>query len=77
MNNEFAEEQKIINDLGAIHGKLLFFGGVYSNLQALKSLKSWADANDYNPQNIFCLPHGLFLSSNKWECLKQGLLCIQ
>ena len=69
MNNEFAEEQKIIKDLGAIHGKLLFFGGVYSNLQALESLKNWADANDYNPQNIFCTGDVLGYCAQPLECI--------
>jgi predicted phosphodiesterase len=45
---------KDIKDVGARNGKLLFFGGVYSNLQALEALKKWADVNDYLPENIFC-----------------------
>ncbi len=36
-------EEKIITHLGKIEGNLLFFGGVYSNLQALSSLKKWAE----------------------------------
>ena len=48
------EEQKTINDLGEKEGKLLFFGGVYSNLQALTALKNWADGNGFLRENIFC-----------------------
>ncbi len=69
MNNELAEEQKIIKDLGAIHGKLLFFGGVYSNLQALQAIQQWADANDYNPQNIFFTGDVLGYCAQPLECI--------
>jgi len=37
-------------------GKLLVFGGVYSNLQALQALKKFADEEQIEPGNIIC--HG-------------------
>jgi len=46
--------EKSIFDLGRREGRLLFFGGVYSNFQALEALKTWADGNGYAPENIFC-----------------------
>ncbi len=48
------EDTKEIKDLGEINGRLLFFGGVYSNLQSLQKLKKWADENGYLPQNVVC-----------------------
>ncbi len=45
---------RVIKNLGKLKGKLLMFGGVYGNLQALKKLKKWADENNYCNENIFC-----------------------
>jgi predicted phosphodiesterase len=48
---------KIINqvrDIGRLQGKLLVFGGVYSNLQALEAMKQIADAAGILPENILC-----------------------
>lgn len=42
------------NKLGIIQGKMLLFGGVYSNLQALQSLKSIAVDEGVSPSNIIC-----------------------
>ncbi len=47
-------DDRYIKDLGYIDEKLLFFGGVYSNFQALTELKKYAEANGYLPVNIFC-----------------------
>ncbi len=62
-------EAKNIIDLGNIDGKLLFFGGVYSNLQALQSLKKWADENDYKPANIFCTGDIVGYCAQPVECI--------
>ncbi len=40
--------------LHKVKHNLLVFGGVYSNLQALKALKSRADVLGIGPQNIIC-----------------------
>lgn len=37
-----------------IQGKVLLFGGVYSNLQALEKLKSIAEKNNIPPENCIC-----------------------
>ncbi len=46
-------DKKTIN-LGAVQGKVLLFGGVYSNLQALNSLMAVAEQEGIVPQNCFC-----------------------
>ncbi|WP_373513279.1 metallophosphoesterase [Persicitalea sp.] len=43
-----------IRHLGTLTGKLLIFGGPYSNLQALAELKSIAEKLEVAPQNIIC-----------------------
>ncbi|MEO5783747.1 MAG: metallophosphoesterase family protein [Ginsengibacter sp.] len=62
-------EEKIITHLGEIEGKLLLFGGVYSNLQALSSLKKWAEENNFLPQNIFCTGDVLGYCAQPVECI--------
>ncbi|PVW17331.1 metallophosphoesterase family protein [Marixanthomonas spongiae] len=37
-----------------IQGKVLLFGGVYSNLQALEKLKNIAEKNNIPPENCIC-----------------------
>ena len=46
-------DKKIV-DLGNITGKVLLFGGVYSNLQALEKLKSIAEKQGIPPENCIC-----------------------
>ncbi len=41
-------------DLGEIKGKMLLFGGVYSNLQALQELQKIASVEGIPPSNIIC-----------------------
>lgn len=45
---------KKILDLGNKKGKMLLFGGVYSNLQALQSLMQIAQQHDIPPENCIC-----------------------
>ncbi|GAA3636389.1 metallophosphoesterase family protein [Flavivirga jejuensis] len=45
---------KKIEHLGNISGKVLLFGGVYSNLQALEALKQVAEHEDITPENCIC-----------------------
>ena len=45
---------KTVVDLGNLNGKVLLFGGVYSNLQALEALKHIAEAQHIAPQNCLC-----------------------
>lgn len=46
-------DKKVIN-LGNKKGKMLLFGGVYSNLQALERLKAIAEENNIPPENCIC-----------------------
>lgn len=43
-----------IQDLGALDGPILLFGGIYSNLEALTALWSWADQADIPITNRIC-----------------------
>ena len=45
---------KKIEDLGKVKGKLLLFGGVYSNLQALEAMKVIAEEQNILPENCIC-----------------------
>lgn len=60
---------KSIVDLGEISGRLLFFGGVYSNLQSLQALQQWAVDNHYLPENIFCTGDILGYCAQPAECI--------
>jgi predicted phosphodiesterase len=63
------EELRSIKDLGNRSGKLIFFGGVYSNLQALQALKEWAEQNKYPPENVFCTGDILGYCAQPIECI--------
>ncbi|MGY0425499.1 MAG: metallophosphoesterase family protein [Polaribacter sp.] len=43
-----------IKYLGKISGKMLLFGGVYSNLQALEALQQIAEKENIPPENCIC-----------------------
>ncbi|MBJ7880799.1 metallophosphoesterase family protein [Gelidibacter salicanalis] len=45
---------KKIKNIGKISGKVLLFGGVYSNLQALQKIKSIAESKNIPPENCIC-----------------------
>lgn len=45
---------KKITDLGTLTGKILLYGGVYSNLQALEKLKAIAETQGIAPENCIC-----------------------
>ncbi len=64
------KEARVIRNLGEIKGRVLIFGGVYSNLQALEELKNWADENDYLPHNIFCTGDILGYCAQPVECIR-------
>lgn len=61
--------EKIITDLGSRSDSLLFFGGVYSNLQALQALQQWALQEGYTPDRIFCTGDVLGYCAQPLECL--------
>lgn len=45
---------KKINNIGTLKGKVLLFGGVYSNLQALEALKAIAEKEEIPAENCIC-----------------------
>jgi predicted phosphodiesterase len=45
---------KKIEHIGILSGKVLLFGGVYSNLQALEKLISIAEYENISPENCIC-----------------------
>lgn len=45
---------KKIENLGQLKGKILLFGGVYSNLQALEKLKTISEKEIIKPENCIC-----------------------
>ena len=45
---------KTIKHIGTLSGKVLLFGGVYSNLQALEALKAVAEKEEIKPENCIC-----------------------
>lgn len=61
-------DNKITLDLGQLTGKLFFFGGVYSNIQALEACKAWADDNSFEPDHIFCTGDIGGYCANPKEC---------
>ena len=47
-------DQRSITDIGTLQGKLLCFGGVYSNFQSLQKLMQIAKEENIQPSNIIC-----------------------
>lgn len=72
--------EKNIKYLGKLKGKLLVFGGVYSNLQALEAIKSLAFADGISPENIICTGDMVAYCAQPKECIQLikdwGIHCI-
>ena len=62
-------------------GKILVFGGVYSNLQALEALQKVAEKEGISPDNIICTGDIVGYCAQPSECLdaieKWGIHAIQ
>lgn len=56
-------------DLGALSGDLLIFGGVYSNLYALQALKQAAEQQGFTPDRIICTGDVVAYGAAPHECL--------
>ncbi|MBK0383841.1 metallophosphoesterase family protein [Pedobacter sp. SD-b] len=71
---------KKVKDIGALKGKILVFGGVYSNLQALKAIKSLASSERITPENIICTGDVVAYCAEPKECVQLvnawGIHCI-
>lgn len=72
--------EKNIKNLGELKGKVLVFGGVYSNLQALESIKALAFADGISPENIICTGDIVAYCAQPRECIELirdwGIHCI-
>lgn len=62
-------DQKITKDLGTLNSKVLLFGGVYSNLQALEALKKIADSIGISNHNILCTGDIVGYCAQPEECI--------
>lgn len=72
--------QKVTKDIGKLEGRLLVFGGVYSNLQALEALKAVADEQGVASENIICTGDIVGYCAQPEECVQLikdwGVHCI-
>lgn len=62
--------EKSVKNIGILKGKVLVFGGVYSNLQALKSIKNLAIANEILSENIVCTGDIVAYCAQPKECVQ-------
>lgn len=73
-------QQQVTQHLGSLEGPLLIFGGIYSNLQALKALKATADSLHLHPSNIICTGDIVAYCANPEACInlvrEWGIHCI-
>lgn len=69
-----------MQNLGNIKGRMLIFGGAYSNLQALETMKSRAGELGIPPSNIICTGDMVAYCAQPEECLQLvqdwGIHCI-
>lgn len=67
-------------NIGTLQGRLLVFGGVYSNLQALEALYEIAQKEKIPPENIICTGDVVAYCSQPNECVSLikdwGIHCI-
>lgn len=63
------EREKTTKQLGDLNGKLLIFGGVYSNLQALEGLLQIAEEEGIPFSNIICTGDIVGYCAQPMECL--------
>ncbi len=62
--------QKTTKHIGELSGKLLIFGGVYSNLQALEAMKKIAKSENIPSENIICTGDIVGYCAQPNECLQ-------
>lgn len=71
---------KNIKNIGKKTGKLLIFGGVYSNFQALQKMQSIVKELEVSPENVFCTGDVVGYCAQPEECLQSikawGIHCI-
>lgn len=64
------ERQKIVKNIGRLNNKILVFGGVYSNLQALNKLQEIANSLNIPPSNIICTGDIVGYCAQPEECVQ-------
>lgn len=73
-------KEKSIKHIGSLTGKVLLFGGVYSNLQALGALLEIAEKEGVSTQNIICMGDIAGYCANPEDCQQMvrqwGVHCI-
>jgi len=60
---------QVLKSLGDIHGPILVFGGVYSNLQALEALYGEAENRNIPASNIICTGDIVAYCAQPLECI--------
>ncbi len=70
-SNQIRNEAPTVKDLGALSGKILVFGGVYSNLPALEKLIEIADQLGIAPGNIICTGDIVGYCAQPEECVQR------
>lgn len=72
--------EKVTHSLGQIKGRLLIFGGVYSNLQALQQIRIIAEDLGISAKNIICTGDVVGYCAQPEECVQEvmrwGIHCI-
>ena len=63
------ERTKLTKDLGVLSGRLLVFGGVYSNFQALTQMRLIAESENIAPSNIICTGDIVAYCAQPEECI--------
>jgi len=70
-----------IQKLGEIKTPLLIFGGCYSNLQATQALQTWADDNNFQPEQCICTGDIVAYCGSPYKTVELirewGVKCIQ
>ena len=62
--------EKQTKNIGSVSGRLLVFGGVYSNLQALTQMKQIAEKENISPGNIICTGDVVAYCAQPEECVQ-------
>jgi len=56
-------------DIGELSGRVLLYGGAYSNLPAFKALLAWADQNGVEPSHRICTGDIVAYCAEASECI--------
>jgi predicted phosphodiesterase len=59
-----------VKHIGTLEGKVLLFGGVYSNLEALRAMRVWAEQQSIPSHNIICTGDIVGYCAEPEQCLQ-------